>query len=75
MYGSAGLVKKLVDAGADPLKKERWGESPYHAASYTDNKETAEMILTLCEERRQSRQSSAEDVNVAVRDSKAARSR
>ncbi|KAL8824082.1 MAG: hypothetical protein Q9191_005313 [Dirinaria sp. TL-2023a] len=74
MYGSAGLVKKLVDAGADPLKKERWGESPYHAAGYTDNKETAEMILILCEERGQSTQSSAEDMNLAVRGSKVARS-
>ena len=61
MYGTAILVKKLVDAGADPLKKERSGESPYHTAEYAENKDTAEMILTLREGRGQSRQSPVED--------------
>ena len=58
MYGSAEMIEKLVDAGADPLKKETSGESAYHFAEYAENKETAKMILSLCERRGQSGQSS-----------------
>lgn len=72
MYGSAALVKKLVDAGANPLHKDSNGQSPYHAAQEMENKEAAEMILSLCERPKQSSQDSTEKVNITVRESRPA---
>jgi len=73
MYGSAALVEQLVDAGANPLHKDSYGQSAYHAAQGTENKEAAEMILSLCERRGLSSQKdSAKDVNIAVRGSNSA---
>ena len=54
-WGSGNLVKKLVDTGADPLKKDTYGQSPFHFAENAENVETARMILMLCEERERSR--------------------
>lgn len=50
LWGSKDLVKKLVADGADPSKKDQYGQSPYHLAKEADNEETAKMILLLCEE-------------------------
>jgi len=50
-WGSADLVKRLVEVGADPLKKDNYGSSPFHYAQSGENEETAKMILKLCEER------------------------
>lgn len=68
MYGSAALVENLVNAGANPLHKDSYGQSPYHAAQDMENKEAADMILSLCERRRQSSQDSAEKINIPIRD-------
>ncbi|KAL8939033.1 MAG: hypothetical protein Q9216_003582 [Gyalolechia sp. 2 TL-2023] len=56
MYGTAGIVKKLVDAGANPPKKDSMGQSPYHVAEEVGNDETAEIIPALCENRGESTQ-------------------
>lgn len=72
MHGTAALVKKLVDAGASPLHKDRYGQSPYHVAQDMENKEAAEMILSLCERPKQSSQDSTEDLDIAVRESRPA---
>ena len=71
--GSGDLVKRLVDAGADPLKKDNYGQSPYHFAENAGNMETARIILMICEER--SRQGSAEDTKLTLRGLKASNSR
>jgi len=68
MYGSAALVENLVNAGANPLHKDSYGQSPYHAAQDMENKEAADMILSLCARRRQSSQDSAEKINIPIRD-------
>lgn len=49
-WGSKDLVKRLVAGGADPWKKDQYGQSPYHLAEEAENEETAKMILLLCEE-------------------------
>ena len=49
-WGSADLVKRLVEAGANPFKKDSYGSSPYHYAESRENEEAAKMILKLCEE-------------------------
>lgn len=67
MYGTAGLVRKLVEAGANPLKKDSFGQTPYHVAEEGENKETAEMILALCEGRREPAQSPPAEVKLSSR--------
>ena len=54
-WGSADLVKRLVEAGADPLKKDNYGSSPFHYAESGENQEAAKIILELCEEREKER--------------------
>lgn len=50
-WGSKDLVKRLVAGGADPWKKDQYGQSPYHLAKEAENEETAKMILLLYDER------------------------
>ncbi len=69
-WGSGDLVQRLVAAGADPQKKDSDGQSPFHLAEYAENKETAQMILRLCEERERERQGLTEEVQVALRGSR-----
>lgn len=50
-FGSKDLVKKLVADGAEPWKKDRYGQSPYHLVAEAENEETAKIIMQLCDER------------------------
>ena len=49
--GDPELARRLVKDGADPGKKDVYGQTPYHIADYFGNKETAKEILVLCERR------------------------
>ena len=66
-WGSPSLVKRLVEAGADPLKKDKYGSSPFHYAESEENEEAAQMILRLCEEREKVRGEGKEIVGVVSR--------
>jgi len=54
------------------LHKDSYGQSPYHAAQDMENKEAAEMILSLCERPKQSSQDSAEKAKITARESRPA---
>ena len=63
-WGTEDLVKKLVAGGADPRKKDTYGQTPYHLAEYVGNDETAKMILLLCEEHERDRKGSVEHTSI-----------
>ena len=60
-WGSKELVKKLVAGGADPRKKDSFGQTPFHLAEYAENEETAKMILLLCEEKEKEKENERTD--------------
>ena len=62
--GTEDLVKKLVAGGADPRKKDTFGQTPYHLAEYAGNDATAKMILLLCEEHERDRKGNVEDAGI-----------
>ena len=66
--GSAHLVERLVIAGADPLKKGMYGQTPFHYAENRGNYETAKTILTLCEGRGSLKKSSTEAVSLVLKE-------
>ena len=55
--GNAQICEKLVrQGGADPGRKNGFGEGPLHLAEFSGNEEAASAIVRLCEEREREKQ-------------------